>query len=117
VAYAALTADAIGLSVGEDEENSLPGYLEENAGPEGMFMSFGYDMASYLEYTQDLENQFKPAEGENSDMDPEKEAAVRSIQDIARSAQEAYKSFSDRNYTTLSLTPKGFVADSRMTFK
>lgn len=117
VAYAALTAEAIGLSVGEDEEDSLPGYLAEKPGPDGMFMSFAYDMASYLEYTQDLENQFKQAEGETSDRDPEKEAAVRSLQDIARSAQEAYKSFSDRNYTTFSLTPEGFVADSRMTFK
>ncbi len=42
---------------------------------------------------------------------------MQSLQDIASSAQEAYKSFTDRSYTTFSLTPEGFVTDTRMTFK
>jgi hypothetical protein len=117
VAFAALTSDAIGLSAGEGEEDSLPGYLAEKAGPDGMFMSIAYDMVSYLEYTQDFENQFKQAPGDNSEIDPEKQAALQSLQDISGAAQEAYKSFADRSYTTFSLTPEGVVADSRMTFK
>ena len=117
VAYAALTSEAIGLSVGDGEEDNLPEYLAEKAGPEGVFMSIAYDMVKYLEYTPGFDKQFNQAQGETSDLDPEQEAALSSLKDIANSAQEAYKSFADRSYTTLSLTPEGFVADTRMTFK
>ena len=117
VAFAALTSEAIGLSVGEGEEDSLPGYLAEKAGPESMFMSIAYDMVKYLEYTQGFDKQFNQVQGETSDLDPEQEAALQSLQDIASSAQEAYKSFADRSYTTFSLTPEGVVTDTRMTFK
>ncbi len=71
VAFAALTSEAIGLSVGDGEEDKLPKYLAEKAGPEGMFMSIAYDMVKYLEYTQDFENQFNLAQGESSDLDSE----------------------------------------------
>jgi len=117
VAFAAMTSEAIGLSVGDGEEDKLPEYLLEKAGPDGMFMSIAYDMVKYLEYTQGFENQFDQAQGETSDLDPEQEAALQSLEDIANSAREAYKSFADRSYTTLSLTPEGFVTDARMTFK
>ena len=117
VAFAALSDEAIGLSIGDGEEARLPGYLEEDAGPAGTFMSIGYDMAAYLEYTQKVEQQFKQAQDISAEIDPEQEAVLQSIEDISTSAQQAIKSFSDRSYTTFRLTPEGFEADSRMTFK
>ena len=117
VAFAALSNDAIGLSVGDGEEAGLPAYLEEEAGPEGTFMSIGYDMAAYLEYTQKLGKQYEQTEDELAETDPEQEAVLQSIEDISAAAQQAVKSFSDRSYTTFRLTPDGFEADSRMTFK
>ncbi len=117
VAFAALSAKAIGLSIGDGEEASLPGYLEEEDGPVGTFMSIGYDMATYLEYTQKLGNQFEQKLDESSATDPEQEAVQQSLGNILASTQQAIKSFSDRSYTTFRFTPEGFEADSRMTFK
>ena len=117
VAFAALSDDAIGLSVGDGEDAGLPAYLEEEAGPAGTFMSIGYDMAAYLEYTQKLGKQYEQTEDELAETDPEQEAVLQSIEDISAAAQQAVKSFSDRSYTTFRLTPDGFEADSRMTFK
>ena len=117
VAFAALSDEAIGLSIGEAEEARLPAYLEEDAGPAGTFMSIGYDMAAYLEYTQKMEQQFKQAQDMSAEIDPEQEAVLQSIEDISTSARQAIKSFSDRSYTTFRLTPEGFEADTRMTFK
>jgi len=117
VAFAALSDDAIGLSVGDGEEAGLPAYLEEEAGPPGTFMSIGYDMAAYLEYTQKLGKQYEQTEDELAETDPEQEAVLQSIEDVSAAVQQAAKSFSDRSYTTFRLTPDGFEADSRMTFK
>ena len=117
VAFAALSADAIGLSIGDGEETKLPGYLDEEAGPAGTFMSIGYDMTAYLEYTQKMRNQYKTVLDESTETDPGQAAALKSIEDISASAQQAIKSFSDRTYTTFQFTPEGFEADSRMTFK
>jgi len=117
VAFAALSADAIGLSIGDGEETKLPGYLDEEAGPAGTFMSIGYDMTAYLEYTQKMRNQYKTVLDESTETDPGQAAALKSIEDISASAQQAIKSFSDRSYTTFKFTPEGFEADSRMTFK
>ncbi len=117
VAFAALSTETIGLSIGDGEEAGLPAYLEEEAGPAGTFMSIGYDMAAYLEYTHKLGKQYEQTEDELAETDPEQEAVLQSIEDISAAAQQAVKSFSDRSYTTFRLTPDGFEADSRMTFK
>ncbi len=117
VAFAALSSDAIGLSIGDGEEAGLPAYLAKDAGPAGTFLSVGYDVATHVEYTQKLEKQYTSTLGESPDTDPEQEALLQSIDDISTAAQQALKSFSDRSYTTLRFTPEGFEVNSRMTFR
>ncbi len=117
VAFAALSDDAIGLSIGEGEETSLPDYLAEKPGPAGTFMSTNYDMAAYLDYTQEISEQFEDLEGQTAELDQEQNAHYRSAHHIAESAQDAFKAFADRNQATFRFTSDGFVADSRMTFK
>ncbi len=117
VAFAALSDEAIGLSIGEGEEGSLPAYMDEEAGPVGMFMSIGYDMAAYMEYAQKLRSQYEPKQDDSAEYDAEREAAHQSIEDIAATIQQAVKSFSDRSYTTFKFTDEGLEADTRMTFK
>ena len=117
VAFAALSDNAIGLSIGDGEEASLPGYLAEEAGPGGTFMSFGYDIAAYLDYAKKLENHVEQMQYEFSETDPEQDAVLQSLQIISASVQEAMASFSDRSYSTFRFTPEGFEGDSRMTFK
>jgi len=80
-------------------------------------MSIGYDMATYLEYTQKLGNQYERIQDESSATDPEQEVILQSLGNILASTQQAIMSFSDRSYTTFRFTPEGFEADSRMTFK
>jgi hypothetical protein len=117
VAFAALTDDTIGLSIGDGEEASLPDFLDQEPGPAGTFMSTNYDMAAYLEYTQDLGEQFENVEGEDGEPVQEQSAHYRSAHHITESVQSAFKAFADRSQATLSFTPEGFVTDTRMTFK
>ncbi len=117
VAFAALSDDAIGLSIGEGEETSLPDYLAEKPGPAGTFMSTNYDMAAYLDYTQEISEQFEDLEGQADELDQEQNTHYRSAHHIAESAQDAFKAFADRSQATFRFTSDGFVADSRMTFK
>jgi hypothetical protein len=107
VAWAAMSSDAIGLSVGEQEEAGLPEFINRDAGPEGIFLTAGYDMAAYLDYTQNLGNQYQ---GQN---DPHSQAAM----EIQSAANTAFREMAGRSYTTLRFTADGFVADNRMTFK
>ncbi len=117
VAFAALSAEAIALSIGDGEEDGLPGYLEEEDGPTGTFMSLGYDLATYLEYKQKPGNHYEQIPDESSATDPEQDLVLQSLDNILASAQQAIMTFSDRSFTTFRFTPEGFEADSRMTFK
>jgi hypothetical protein len=117
VAFAALSAEAIALSIGDGEEDGLPGYLEEENGPTGTFMSLGYDLATYLDYTQKLGNHFDQIPDESSATDSEQDVVLQSLDNILASTQQVIKTFSDRSYTTFRFTPEGFEADSTMTFK
>ena len=117
VAFAALTDDTIGMSIGDGEEAGLPDFLNQESGPAGTFMSTNYDMAAYLEYSQGFGDQFKNMEDENGEPVQEQSAHYRSAHHISESVQNAFKAFADRNQATLSFTPEGFVTDTRMTFK
>jgi len=107
IAFAAMSSDAIGIAVGEREEAGLPEFLNHDAGPEGIFLSAGYDMAAYLDYTRNLGT---PYQDHN---DPHSQAAM----EIRNAANTAFREMADRSYTTLRFTADGFVVDNKMTFK
>jgi hypothetical protein len=123
VAYAALTDDAIGLSIGEGQENDLPAYLSRKAGSDGTFLSANYDLSAYLDLTRNLTDQIESMQqdmdpGEpDVDVDVDVEVHVHSFRNIGDAAQNAFREMADRSYFTLRFTPDGFQADSRMTFK
>jgi hypothetical protein len=117
IAFAALSQDAIGLSLGEGEQAGLLDYLDEKPGPSGTFLSTSYDMAAYLDYTQKMTGQNQDYDGETDGVDPTHAAHYQSFMHISEAAQEAFKAFADRSQASLRFTPEGFVADSRMTFK
>ena len=106
VAYAAMSSDAIGLSVGEGEQDRLEAFLDRKPGPEGVFLSATYDAAAYAAYSRKMTVQ---AMGDDSDGD-----AVRKL---AETTQDAVAAMADRNKLTMSFAPDGFVADTEMTFK
>lgn len=114
VAYAAMSSDAIGLAVGAGEEEGLPEFLDQDAGPEGTFLSASYDMATYLDYTDKLQGHYQAAYTGQGDLDSMHEEAFTEFRDAATTA---FREMSDRSYSTLRFTADGFVADNRMTFK
>ena len=117
VAFAALSDNAIGLSLGAGEESGLISFLADEPGPAGMFLSASYDMATYLQYTQNFANQMEDYDTDGMDMDPDHRVHYQSFRNIQESAQNAFKSFADRSELTMRFTSDGFVTDSRMTFK
>jgi hypothetical protein len=113
VAFAAMSNEAIGLSLGEGEEAGLSAYLDRESGPEGMFLSVSYDSAAYLEYTERL------AASVNVDVSEEgaDEHAAHAVDAVAEAARQVFLDMADRNTTTLQFGPDGLVIDGRMTFK
>jgi hypothetical protein len=108
VAFAAMSADAIGLSVGAGEEATLEEFLEREPGSEGMFLSASYDTAAYLEYTGGPRH---PSHGENNG-DP-----LPAVYAIGMATRDALGAVADRNLTTMQFGLDGLVIDGRMTFK
>lgn len=106
VAYAAMSDDAIGMSVGAGEESGLPAFLDQEAGPEGMFFSVDYDNEAYYEYQlKALQTSAASMEGDTSMMDLS-EAAIRAAQAAG-----------DRNHLSMKFTAEGLLIENRMTYK
>jgi hypothetical protein len=112
VAYAAMSKDAIGLSVGVGEEQGLPAFLNRDAGPEGMFLSASYDTAAYLDLTSRY-----TAERQHGQYEEEHERAADAARAISEAGRAALRAVADRSLTTLRFGPDGLVIDGRMTFK
>lgn len=103
-AWAAMSDEAIGLSVGAGEQETLIEFLEIEAGPKGQFLSLDYDNEAYYEY------QLKGMD--MADADDE-----NAVFDISRAAIEAAMEAGERNHTDMRFTPGGLVVESHMTFK
>lgn len=118
VAFAAMTGDAIGLSLGEGEEAGLAAYLDRDAGPEGMFLSLSYDTAAYLEYAERLTaDQTGDQTGAGADDEEHGAHGRHGAEAVAQAARQVFRDMADRSLTTLQFAPDGLVIDGRMTFK
>lgn len=106
VAYAAMSYEAIGMSLGEGEEVSLPEFLDAGAGPEGTFLSADYDYDAYYEY------QLKGLKTGTSDDNP-----YGSVMAISRASMLAAKEAVDRNHVDMKFTADGLVIESRVTYE
>ncbi|MBT8049278.1 MAG: hypothetical protein HKN57_05620 [Xanthomonadales bacterium] len=114
VAFAAMSQDAIGVALGEGEQDGLPGYLDQDAGPEGTFLSASYDMAAYLDYSDKLSTHYKALAASAGDAHQWEPEAAR---EISESARKAFRDMADRNHTYLRFTADGLEIENRMTFK
>ena len=118
VAFAAMTGEAIGLALGEGEEDGLPDYLDRPAGPEGMFLSVSYDSAAYLEYTDRLSGHLGGSmEGAEDYGEWAEHGRGDAALAIGSAARKAFQDMADRSLTTFSFGPGGLVIDGKMTFK
>jgi hypothetical protein len=112
VGYAAMTNDAIGVAVGEGEEQGLPDFLDRDSGPDGTFLSASYDTTAFLDYSENLGKHQQ--QGDHGGRYGTHSQAAMEIQSAARTA---FRDMTDRSYVSLRFTPDGLVADNRMTFK
>ena len=113
VTHAAMSDAAIGLSVGDGEEAGLPGFLDEKAGPKGTFFSASYDMQTYMEY-QDMVDQHVHA---NVPADNDHGPALDAAMAIGEAAEQVLEETTDRNSVTMKLTADGFAIEGRSTFR
>jgi hypothetical protein len=104
-AWAAMSDDAIGLSVGAGEQETLVDFLEMEAGPDGAFLSLDYDYAAAYEYR---------SRGMAA-MGAEQPAGAATA--ISNAMVDVMKETGDRNRVEMKVTEQGLVIDSRMTFK
>ena len=107
VAFAALSDNAIGISIGAGEEAGLESFIQKPATSDGTFVSLNYDTAKYLELTQKLGDQWSDSSGEHVEM----------AKDISEAVQKAYKAIAGRSEMYIRFNEHGLVIDSRMTFK
>ena len=117
ITFAALSDDAIGMSIGDGEEVALPGFLAQRPESDGTFFSISYDTAAYLEMTDRLTDQFdQGTDYPDSDQQSDSDLALP-FERIGKASQQAFKDAVDRSHATFRFTSEGFVADSTMTFK
>lgn len=109
VAFAAMTDEAIGMSLGAGEEQTLEAFLERDDASKGTFLSVDYDMAAYLEYSGRLEDAYSSDDVQDHSND--------AIMAIAEAASDVIQKTSDRSRTEMQFTPEGVVIKGRMTFK
>ncbi len=114
VAFAAMSDNAIGLSLGEGEENGLTAWLDRKAGTEGMFLSASYDMAAYLDYSESMGRHYQGMH-ESGDDNYALHAGV--AEELREAATRAMKQMADRSYSSMRFTPEGLVIENRTTFK
>ena len=101
--WAAMSDEAIGVSVGAGEQDGLVAFLEMDAGPEGSFFSADYDYGAYY----DLQLMGMPGEGKESS----------ATLDLTEVMIEAAKEATDRNHLEMKFTPEGLVIENLVTFK
>jgi len=106
--FAAMTDNAIALSVGDGAETALAGMLAAEAPDNGTLLSFSMDAARYYAF---LGEAIALSEPDNEDpMSPEFQAAMR---DMMLAVSNIY----DRLSVDVRLTDKGIVIDSSVTIR
>jgi hypothetical protein len=112
IAFAAMSDDAIGLSMGAGEEQGLPAFLDREAGPKGLFLSVSYDTAAYLELTDRYSVE---THGEESEEGHHK--GHDAVKTIAKAGRAAFQATADRSLAKVRFSTDALVIDGRITFK
>jgi hypothetical protein len=106
VAYAAMSEDAIGVSVGEGEQDSLLEFLDMEAARKGTVLSVDFDQSMYYEY-QSRHTDAVIAHG----------GGANPMIALGKTMLETARQHADRNHTEVRLTGAGLVVESRYTYK
>jgi hypothetical protein len=106
VAYAALSDDAIGISLGEGEQVGLSAYLDRAKGSGGVLLAADYDSAAYYRLQRrDLDDVLAQGVGANPFLG------------LAKVVSDTMEAVNDRHRVQVELTAEGLVFDSRYTYR
>jgi hypothetical protein len=106
VAYAALSDDAIGISLGEGEQVGLSAYLDRAKGSGGVLLAADYDSAAYYRLQRrDLDDVLAQGGGANPFLG------------LAKVVSDTMEAVNDRHRVQVELTAEGLVFDSRYTYR
>lgn len=105
VVYAAQGKSAIGLSVGEGEQDQLASFINQEGKSNGTFLSVNYDSAAFSEITGQMGEDLPDSD------------ALASHQDFVKQLQEEARKLLDRSDTRLSFSKDGLVIDNSSTLK
>jgi len=121
VAFAALSDNAIGVSVGAGEEGGLLPFLDEKANDKGVLLSVNYDAAAYMDFNDSMSSAFEAAKAVEDLDDDAADAVIREQEqkalEIAEAVQNSYREVVDRSMLDVRFIEEGVAIDSTMTFK
>ena len=109
---AAMSRDAIGVSLGEEQKDNLMEFLEADADNGNVFFSMSYDMAAQLQMQARVQQNLLEEAAEEG-RSGENEELMRMVRDM----QTAYMEMLGRARLEVSFTPEGVVFYNRVTFK
>jgi hypothetical protein len=119
VAFAAMSDDAIGVSVGQGEETRLLNFLETEAEHDGSFFSVNYDIAAYMDRLTEFQHMSGAMDDGIMDGEYEGDRDARALRntEMAEAFQEAFKNMAGRSELAFRFDEGGFAVDSRMQFQ
>lgn len=113
-AYAAMSDNALGLSLGQGEEASLGDFLADDTNSSGSFFSVNYDMGAYMD-KMDMITDDLIAAGVTNDFDVE--LGNHHDSEVERAFREVFRNMAGRNHLELSFDRDGFAIDSVFEFQ
>jgi len=79
-----------------------------------MFLSASYDMAAYLDYSENMGRHYQ---GMHEGGDDNYALHAEAAEELREAATRAMKQMADRSYSSMRFTPEGLVIENRTTFK
>ncbi|MEE4172979.1 MAG: hypothetical protein V2I57_01850 [Xanthomonadales bacterium] len=105
-AYAVMSKDAIGISLGKGEKDGLKDFLEADGDPDGIFLSADYDAGQLARMQRQVGTQQRYSAEPTSNLEMDVEAMT-----------EAYEAMLGRSRFELRLTEDGLTIDNTQDFR
>jgi hypothetical protein len=108
---AAMSKNALAVSLGKDQSASLMAFLEADDDNDGAFLSVDYDMAAQMQFQDTMQNLALAAQDDQAD--PE----AQQMMEMLREVEQSYRDMLGRSRLELRFVPDGFEIHSHATFK
>jgi hypothetical protein len=107
---AAMSKNALAVSLGKDQSASLMAFLEANEDNGGAFLSVDYDMAAQMQFQDTMQEMALDAQ------DGQENPEAGHVMEMLREVEESYRDMLGRSRLELRFVPAGFEIHSHVTF-